>query len=140
MIDTNDAEGITEHELTQLIHDEAQKTRKSNESPSQAFARFFDSDEAIDLRKAHRMVVSSQFAKLNSVNVQPVTIETGRTDVESDAQEAYDALMRKAEELRRSAPYMTVAQAFERVFSDQTNVEVAARALRRGRADVSMTG
>jgi hypothetical protein len=40
-------------------------------------------------------------------------------------------LMRKAEELRRSAPYMSIAQAFERIFTDQANAELASRAMKR---------
>ena len=37
----------------------------------------------------------------------------------------------RAEELRRSAPYLSTAQAFARVFEDTKNAELAARAHRR---------
>jgi hypothetical protein len=48
----NDASGVSEHQLYELAEVEAQKTRKSNETPAQAFSRFYQSEEAAPLRKA----------------------------------------------------------------------------------------
>jgi len=127
MIAENDAQGINEHELTQMIHDEAQKTRKSGESPEQAFARLYNSAEAIDLRKAVQITKVWPMTML----VEPSVTEVGRTDVKTDAQEAYQKLQAMADEQRRRSPTLTPAQAFERVFTDRSNAELATRALGR---------
>jgi hypothetical protein len=68
------------------------------------------------------------------VEVQPVSVEVGRTDVEDDKAAALAQLQAMAEKLRASAPYLTVEQSFARVFEDQKNVELAARAHRRPQA------
>jgi hypothetical protein len=74
------------------------------------------------------------FTLLRPVEVQPVTVETGRTNVESDANEAYSQLMSMAEELAASGKYQSVASAFAALFSDQKNAELAARAHKRPNA------
>ena len=58
------------------------------------------------------------------------------TDV-NDASEAYGKLTAMAEELHRRSPTLTVAQAFARVFEDQANAELAAKAHRRPTATTS---
>jgi hypothetical protein len=112
-----DADGLTEHEFTTLMMDEA--TRKG-----QTFTQYFTAPENIDIRRAHQLTKSSL------VEVQPVSVAVGFSDNNTDWQEAYAQLQQLAEELRASAPYLSVEQAFARVFTDQANAELAARAHR----------
>jgi hypothetical protein len=120
---------MNEHEFTELLMEAARLQKKENESDAQAFARLFEND--LTIRKAHAICKSTGAFEMGHVNVAPGVVETGRTDVDSDAKEAYDLLMQKAEELRASSPYMTIEQAFSRVFQDQKNSDLAARAHRR---------
>jgi hypothetical protein len=53
---------------------------------------------------------------------------TTTAHVASDAQAAYEQLMRQAEALAASGKYHSVASAFSALFSDQRNAELAARA------------
>jgi hypothetical protein len=50
--EAGDSSGITGHQLFKLAEIEAGKIRKSGETSAQAFSRFFQSDEALPLRKA----------------------------------------------------------------------------------------
>jgi hypothetical protein len=120
---------LGEHEFTELLMEAARLQKKENESDAQAFARLFEND--LTIRKAHAICKSIGAFEMGQVNVAPSVTETGRTDVESDAKEAYDLLMQKAEELRASSPYMTIEQTFSRVFQDSKNSDLAARAHRR---------
>ena len=86
MLIDNDAYDITEHEFTQMMAAEA--TRKGL-----SFEKYFTAPENLDIRKAHQLTKATL---LKPVEVQPVTVETGRTNVESDAQAAYDQLMSMA--------------------------------------------
>jgi hypothetical protein len=58
------------------------------------------------------------------------------TDV-NDASAAYQKLTEMAEDLHHRSPTLTVSQAFARVFEDQANSELAARAHRRPMATTS---
>jgi hypothetical protein len=65
-----------------------------------------------------------------------VTGGAAATDI-NDASEAYNKLTAMAEELHRRSPTLTTAQAFARVFEDQANAELAAKAHRRPSAATS---
>ena len=58
-----------------------------------SFEKYFTAPENLDIRKAHQLTKATL---LKPVEVQPVTVETGRTNVESDAQAACDQLMSMA--------------------------------------------
>jgi hypothetical protein len=122
--DDSDAQGISEFEFTTLMMEEA--TRKGL-----SFEKCFTAPENLDIRKAH------QLTKATRVDVQPVTVEIGSTVTEDDSRAAYEALQAMAEKLRASAPYLSVSQAFARVFEDQKNAELAAKAHRRPSATTS---
>jgi len=124
LVDDGKAHGITEHELTKLIDEEAQKTRKSCERPESAFARFHDDPENIDLRKA--LQIAKGFPPL--MDVQPVQVGGDAVDV-NDIDEALGQLQDLAAEQRRRAPTLSDAQAFARAF--EANPELAAKAHRR---------
>src|ERR1700722_15948341 len=52
LVTDDNAHGISEQELTGLIDIEAQKLRKAGERPDQAFARYYNAPENVELRKA----------------------------------------------------------------------------------------
>jgi hypothetical protein len=52
IVAASDASGISEYSLFKLAEIEALKTRKSFETPAQAFSRYYQSEEATPLRKA----------------------------------------------------------------------------------------
>jgi hypothetical protein len=121
---------ISEFEFTELMKAEA--IRKG-----QGFEAYFTDPANIDIRKAHQLTKSTLVAKdtlMRPVEVAPVSVETGRTDVESDAQAAYEQLLEQAERLAASGEYRSVASAFAALFSDQKNAELAARAHKRPNA------
>ena len=114
------AMGISEREYTELMNAEA--TRKG-----QSFEAYFTDPANIDIRKAHQLTKSTLVAKdslMRAVEVQPVSVETGRTDTKTDAKAAYAELMSMAEELAASGEYRSVASAFAALFSDQKNAEL----------------
>jgi hypothetical protein len=121
MLKDNDPYGFSEHEFTEFMVAQAKRKGVS-------FEKYFTAPENLDVRRAH------QLTKGTLVEVQPISVDVGFTDNGSDWQKAYAQLQEMAEELRQSAPYLTVAQAFERVFTDQANAELAARAHRRPNA------
>jgi hypothetical protein len=122
IVTTGDSIGITEAELTKLIDDEAQKTRKAGERPNAAFARFYDAPENVDLRKA------VQIAKRALMDVTPVMVGGDAVDV-NDVAEALRQLQALAEQQRARAPWQSKEQAFAAVFD--ANPELAAMAHRR---------
>jgi len=135
LVAENNAHSITEHELTKLIDDEAQKTRKAGERPATAFARFYSAPENLELRKAVQIskgTSDSPYPYPRLLDVQP-TFVGGKdaTDVNNDGSKAYEQLVAMAEELRQRSPTLTPAQAFERIFTEQANSALAARAHRR---------
>ena len=124
LVEDGDAHGISEHELTQLIDIEAQKTRKTGERPEQAFARFYDAPENIELRKA--LQIAKGFPRL--MEVEPRIVGGDAVDV-NDVEDALRQLQDLAAEQRRRSPTLTDAQAFARAF--EANPKLAAKAHRR---------
>jgi hypothetical protein len=104
-----------------------QKTRRTDERPEQAFARFYSTPESFELRKA--INVAKRFPSL--LNLEP-TMVGGKdaTDV-NGAPGAYNKLTEMAEAQRKLAPWMSAAQAFARVFEAPENAELAAKAHQR---------
>jgi hypothetical protein len=116
--------GVTEAEFTKLIDDEAQKTRMAGERPASAFARYYSAPENLELRKAIQIT--------KNVSLEPVQVGgADAMDVDTDRSKAMLQLQALAEQQRQRSPTLTPAQAFERVFTDQANAELAARAHRR---------
>lgn len=113
--------GLSEHEFTKLVHDHAQRDRRSGESADQAFARCFgaDTDEGRTIRQAHQM--TKRFP--NTLLTAPVQVG-GVGDLSDDA---LAQLQRLAEEQRRRSPTLTIEQAFAQVYGAQENAELVAR-------------
>jgi hypothetical protein len=130
MLTDNDAYGVTEFEFTEMMKAEAARR-------GVPFEKYFCDPANIDIRRAHQLTKNVPVAKdslLRPVMVEPVSVETGRTDTESDAEEAYAQLMQMAEELAASGKYQSVASAFAALFQDQRNAELAAKAHKRPNA------
>jgi len=113
--------GIDESEFTKLATAHAQGLHPDM-SPAAAFEKLFsdNSEDGVILREAHSIAKAATFT--------PIVVD-GNADNPDDAREAYEALMRLAEEQRARAPWMSAEQAFDEVM--RKNLELAAKALRR---------
>jgi hypothetical protein len=111
--------GLNESDLVDLIsyHDQ-----RPGESPAQTFARNYESSAEAGLAFRKAVQVAKEAASLT-----PIVVD-GNADNPDDAREAYEALMRLAEEQRARAPWMSTAQAFDEAF--QKNSELAAKAVK----------
>ena len=122
LVEDQHAYSITEAELVDLIgnHD-----RQPGETAAKCFARHYEAptEDGAAIRKAIEITKAAEVASLD-----PVVID-GNDENPDDAEEAYNALMRLADEQRARAPNMSKAQAFAEVF--QKNPELASRAHRR---------
>jgi hypothetical protein len=134
---------LTESQLHDAVMSVARTQKKSGETDAQSFARLFESNA--DIRKAQQIARDQAFVEsaqksigayqMQSVNVAPVSTNVGNTNVADDSEAAYQQLKQMAEQLAASAPYMSVHQAFEQVFTAQENASLAVRAIRRNRAE-----
>jgi hypothetical protein len=110
-----DLQGLT-HEACLL---KAAELRKSEPklTPEQAYAKVYESN--IEIRRAHQAGRDRNFAKLYA----PVA----RTEpaIGFGTEDALEKLKELAADLRRRVPYLSVEQAFARVFSDPSNRELA---------------
>jgi hypothetical protein len=126
--------GLSESEFSSLIMEAALREKRSTESNEQAFSRFYSAPENVAVMKVHRMIAEGQLAKaslLTQVQVEPVMTETGRTNVQTDAEGAYRQLFEQAQRLAAAGRYRSVASAFAALFQDSKNSELAARSLGR---------
>jgi hypothetical protein len=121
MIAEGSSYGIDESEFTKLATAHAQGLHPDM-SPAAAFEKLFsdNSEDGVILREAHSIAKAATFT--------PIVVD-GNADNPDDAREAYEALMRLAEEQRARAPWMSAEQAFDEVM--RKNLELAAKALRR---------
>ncbi len=122
IVDEGRSYGISEHELTELIQQEAELTRKSGETPAQCFARFYSAPENVGLRKA--IAIAKGAPPLLEIEPMPVAND-------GDQDEAMAELETLAEAERRRDPRLSKAQAFAKAFTHPANAELAARAHRR---------
>jgi hypothetical protein len=136
----NDALGISEPELTDLINAEAQKTIKAGERPAQAFSRFFQAPENEELRRAiivaktagHVGYLQTEYAKSyprEAITEPRVVSGADATDVNGDRDEAIKQMNELAERQRTISPFLSFAQCFARVMADPANSDLAMRAL-----------
>ena len=106
---------ITEHQLTQMIGDYA-KAHGSD------FVKMFTANDEVGLtlRKAHAVVKSAPFATLEP------RVSGGKDAVAvNDPDDALAKLTSLAAELRRSAPELSSAQAFDRIYNDPKHRSLA---------------
>jgi len=110
-----DAHGISEHELVDLIgkHDP-----KPGESTAQTFARNYQAN--IELRKA------VQIAKATML-VTPVFVGGEDARAVNDPKDALGQINQLVEEQRKRSPEMSAAQAFARVYADNPGLAAAER-------------
>ena len=125
MINEQISFGLSEHEFTALIADYAKTTKRADESDAAAFEREFTSNEI--LRKAYAVVKDAQLASLQATQVGA----NAALATDPDFSAAMLQLQNMAEKLRQEAPYLSVSQAFSRVFQDPQNSQLAAKAHRR---------
>src|SRR4051794_7921448 len=133
LVTQNDAHGITEHELTALAFEEAQKSAKPGERPNSTFARWYGEPEQLELRKAIQIAKNTPVDKAYPplMDMKPTQVSGAAAMNVNDASEAYNKLTAMAEALRAKSPTLTAAQAFAKVFEDPANAELAAKAHRR---------
>lgn len=125
------ASGITEHEFTALVAEDAKRSKRAGESDDAAFARVFGAEgpDGVVLRKAHAVVKAASFPQM--MDIVPTQVGgADATDVD-DATKAYEQVVALAAEMRAKSPELTTAQAFARVMQDPANRELANRAHRR---------
>jgi hypothetical protein len=132
------------------------------ESTGAAFERWYSAPEQLDVRKAIQLSKSvkarrslydqemdEKAPRLGSgstsrrpypdlLSVEPTQVGgSAALDVNTSSSEAYEKLVEMAAEMRRTSPHLSTAQAFERVFANPTNVELANKAHRRPDATTS---
>jgi hypothetical protein len=119
---SGDSIGVTEAELTKLIDDEAQKTRKAGERPDSVFSRYLQAPDNVDLRKA------LQIAKARPpMETEPRVV--GGTDIDvNDPAAALQQLEVLAEEAFRRGKWESKASALLAVFEAPENRWLAERA------------
>jgi hypothetical protein len=122
MVDEDRAYGITEHEFVELATEDAQKLYP-DKTPAAAFAKLFTDGgaDSLTLRKAHAVVKASHAEHMFG----PTFPAAAKADTRAGT--AYNELQAKAAELRKVRPELSEAQAFERVYSDRSNIELAKR-------------
>lgn len=108
------AKALSEAEFVDLMMEEARTYQKTGESNRQAFSRMFsaDSPEALLLRQAHAAVKQAHFPPVGTESV-------------SKGVSAYDQLVARGKTLCSSEPGLTLAQAFNKVFMDPVNANLA---------------
>jgi hypothetical protein len=122
---------LTEHDFTALLTEHCKRVKQPHESVAGAFSRIFEND--IEVRQAHA-ICKSPAPQMSLVPTQVGGADA--LDVNNDRSKAYEQLKAMAEEQCRKSPSTTFAAAFERVFSDASNSEIAQRAV--ARPDASM--
>jgi hypothetical protein len=115
LVSENRSYGITEEEFVQFATEDAVRKFPDAKTPAAAFSQSFTAADAdgLTLRRAHRIVRDEQFGT------------TAKADRSTGT--AYNELQAKAAELRKARPELSEAQAFERVYSDRSNIELCKR-------------
>jgi hypothetical protein len=109
---------ISEHELTELIT-QAAMAENPDMSPEHAFTKAYMSPAGEPLRRA---------VQITKGMLQPVRV--GGDDVDAnDAAKAYESLQKLAVDMRKRSPFLSTAQAFERVSKQRP--DLLARAVPR---------
>jgi hypothetical protein len=136
MVQDEKSYGLNESEYTAFVTEHAQRLYP-DKTPDAAFAKLF-SDNGADgvlLRKAHALT------KLSPLDVTPVMVGSPGAMHEAinstEQSEAYAQLEAMAAKLRASSPWLSGAQAFERVFMAKENAALAQKAHRRPAATTS---
>ena len=127
IIKSDSAYSITEHELTDLVTEQAKRDYPTL-SPAQAFTKLFteQSDAGTVLRKAFAVVKAAGAAPYFDLRPQFVGGEDAR-DVDDPAK----AVAQLQELGRQKWPSASEAEQFARAFDDPANAKLAAKAHRR---------
>jgi hypothetical protein len=137
----NDANGISEHELTSLAFEEAKKHALPGERPNSTFARWYSEPDQLPLRKAIQIAKNTLVSKSAAAPLmvfEPTQVGgDDALDTNTDKSKAYAQLVAMAEAMRAKSPTLTIAQCFARVFEDTANAELAAKAHRRPSATMA---
>jgi hypothetical protein len=116
MVDENRSYGLTEVEFTEIATEDAVRKFPDAKTPAAAFSQMFtdNSPYGLTLRRAHALVRAEQ--------LYGPTVKANRSEGK-----AYNELLAKAAELRKTRPELSEAQAFAAVYSDRSNTELAKR-------------
>jgi hypothetical protein len=90
-----------------------------------AFAKLCETDG--DVMRACGVLKAVEFELSPSSTTYPMPRDTKHAKADPSEGKAYNELMSKAEELRKTRPELSDAQAFERVYTARDNVELAKR-------------
>jgi hypothetical protein len=114
--------GITEEEFVQFATEDAVK-KFPGETADRAFTRMFTDGGAdgLTLRRAHAVVKASHAEQMFGPTF-PAAAKADRSEGK-----AYNELLAKAAELRKTHPELSEAQAFAAVYSDRSNIDLAKR-------------
>jgi hypothetical protein len=120
MVKENRDYGISEFAFSEMVGDYARANKRAGETSAGAFARIFsaDSDEGLAIRRAHALTKAG-FPQPTQAVVTPMS--GGR---EQPALEQLNGLTRK---MMAARPELSEARAFELVYTDPANIELAKR-------------
>jgi hypothetical protein len=118
---------LTEHEYTELW--------KADAGSLKDFVKEFEGPRTV---KHQGYVIARDATHVKTymksypgeMSVEPLSAETGATDVYSDANKAAAQLQKLVEEQRAKAPTLTTSQLYERVMADPNNKALVGRAWR----------
>jgi hypothetical protein len=118
------AKAITEEEFVKMLTEEARAFQRQDESLGQTFSRMFQAqtDEGLLLRRAHQAISKANRPAMPTA-----------APVNKSADTAYDALVVKANKLREFDPSLSFAQAFNKVFTNPVNQDLANQERRENR-------
>ena len=115
---------LSEQELNKLASDEFAKQALPGERSNTAFARLYSAPENLELRKAFQVARNTPAALM-----APVALRHDDTVSADVSTAAYELLVGKAKLLRATAPHLSEAQAFAKVF--EADPVLAAKAHQR---------
>jgi hypothetical protein len=122
---------ISEFEIIQAVSKIA-VARWPQLTEAQGFSKIFEAptEEARVLQSALKIAKAAEFSVYWARSAPPSppgSAYTTKSDPTPNADTAYDELMRKAEAYRDAHPESSISQAFEKVYTDPANVEIAKR-------------
>jgi hypothetical protein len=121
---------LSEFEFSQVLMGHAKINKQAGESDAQAFSRILTAPENTELRQAYHATK----AWPDTMSLTPTQVggnDAFDTSVDDSSAKAYDQLMMMADKMRKTSPHLTVAQAFDRVFSKEENRRWASAATGR---------
>jgi hypothetical protein len=132
MVKDEKSYGLDEPSFTALATEAAQRLYP-NDRPDSAFSKLFESEESVRRAcnfikvQAHRSSGMTTIYEMPDPPRGAAATAYTKSDPAPGADSAYAELQAKAAEYRKAHPGLSEAQAFERVYSDRSNIELAKR-------------